>query len=296
MSEFSQTTLKASGLSFSALEQGEGELVLCLHGFPDHNRSWRLQLPALAEAGYHVVAPMLRGYEPSSQPKDGDYHVVRMAEDVVGWLDHLGVEKCHLVGHDWGAIIGYASAALAPDRFHSLSTLAVPHLRRMPQGLRKDPGQVLNSWYMLFFQLRLLSDYVVEFNDFAFIEKLWRDWSPGWDYPKGEMEALKETFRAEGVKRAALGYYRAFFDAVSPAARETRKLTSAKIQVPTLAITGATDGCMDTVLYDLVMLEEDFPAGLQVVRISGGGHFVQQEKPAEVNKFLVEWIKEHSPA
>lgn len=296
MSEFSQTTLKANGLSFNALEQGEGELVLCLHGFPDHNRSWRLQLPALAEAGYHAVAPMLRGYEPSSQPRDGDYHVVRMAEDVVGWLDHLGVEKCHLVGHDWGAIIGYASAALAPNRFHSLSTIAVPHLRRMPQGLRKDPGQVLNSWYMLFFQLRLLSDYVVEFNDFAFIEKLWRDWSPGWDYPKGEMEALKETFRAEGVKRAALGYYRAFFDAVSPAARETRKLTSAKIQVPTLAITGATDGCMDTVLYDLVMLEEDFPAGLQVVRISGGGHFVQQEKPAEVNKFLIEWIKEHSPA
>lgn len=295
MSEFSHTTLSANGLEFSAIEQGEGEPVLCLHGFPDHARSWRHQLPAFAEAGYRAVAPMLRGYEPSSQPEDGDYHVVRMAEDVIGWLDDLGAEKCHLVGHDWGAIISYASAALAPERFHSVSTLAVPHLRRMPQGLRKDPRQVLNSWYMLFFQLRLVSDYIVEFNDFAFIEKLWRDWSPGWDFPRDEMEALKNTFRAEGVKHAALGYYRAFFDAVSGAARETRKLTSAKIHVPTLAMTGATDGCMDTILYDLVMREEDFPAGLQVVRVSGAGHFLHQEKPAEVNKFLLEWVREHSP-
>ena len=85
--------LRANGLRFSAHAAGAGPLVLCLHGFPDHAGSFRHQLPALAAAGYRAVAPTMRGYEPSSQPRDGDYHIVRLAEDVVGWLDHLGAER-----------------------------------------------------------------------------------------------------------------------------------------------------------------------------------------------------------
>lgn len=293
MGDFTHLTLSAGDLKFSALEQGSGPIVLCLHGFPDHYRSFREQLPALAKAGYRAIAPQLRGYEPSSQPKDGDYHVVRMAEDVIRWIDDLGADRVHLIGHDWGAVIGYAVATMAPKRFHSLTTLAVPHLRRMPQGLRKDPSQLRNSWYMMFFQLRFVSDLIVEANNFAFIEKLWRDWSPGWTCPKQEMDLLKETFRKPGVKKAALGYYRAFFDAVSPAARQTRKLTGARIEVPTLALTGATDGCMNTQLYDVVMEPEDFPNGLRVVRVSGAGHFLHQEKPAEVNPLILNWLREH---
>ncbi len=296
MSEPRTIQLKANGLSFSAYEMGQGPLVLCLHGFPDHNRSFRHQLPALAGAGYRAIAPMLRGYEPSSQPppgsKSGGYHVVRMAEDVIGWLDHLKEEKCHLVGHDWGAVIGYAVAALAPQRFHSLSTLAVPPLRRLAQGIRKFPGQARKSWYMMFFQLRGVSDFWVERNNFAFLDKLWRDWSPRWDYPKDEMDLLKSTFKQPGVKKAALGYYRAFFDARSEGARATRKLTGSKISVPTLSMTGATDGCMDTRLYDAVCNPEDFPSGLRVVRVQGAGHFLHQEKPEEVNRHLLEWLTE----
>ncbi|MEW6776647.1 MAG: alpha/beta hydrolase [Bdellovibrionota bacterium] len=294
MREFSKTTLHAGPLAFSALTEGEGPLVLCLHGFPDGNRSFREQMPALAAAGYKAVAPFLRGYEPSSQPKDGGYHVVRLAEDVIGWLDDLKADKVHIVGHDWGAIVGYAACTLAPQRFKSLTTIAVPHLRRMNAGIREHPGQLRNSWYMLFFQLRGFADFAVERQDFAFIERLWRDWSPGWNYPKEEMDEVKKAFRQPGVLKAALGYYRALFDLISPAARESIRLTSAKVQVPTLALTGETDGCMDTRLYDAVMYESDFPKGLKMERLAGAGHFLHQEKPDKVNPLIVEWIKKHS--
>ncbi len=282
--------LHANGLTFSALEMGEGPLVLCLHGFPDHYRSYREQMPVLAAAGYRVVAPMNRGYEPSAIPEDGNYHINRMASDVVGWLDDLGVERAHLLGHDWGAVIGYATAAHAPRRVRSLMTMAVPHLRRMPRGLWKVPEQVRNSWYMGFFQLPLVSDVKVEKNDYAFIERLWRDWSPGWEWPAEEMTALKATFRRPGVLQGALGYYRAFFRPWQKDGRATFKLLTRKLEVPTLALTGASDGCMDTRLYDEIMRIDDFPAGLRVARIQGAGHFLHQEQPAEVNRVLLHWL------
>jgi len=299
MRNFDDLELHANGLTFSALTQGEREgegegkreVVICLHGFPDHARSFRFQLPALADAGYRAIAPTMRGYELSSQPADADYHLVRMAEDVVGWLDDLGVERAHLVGHDWGAVIAYIAGALAPDRFSSLTTLAVPYGGRLQQGIRKVPSQILNSWYMIFFQLRGVADFAVEMRDWALIDKLWRDWSPGWDPGDEERSALKRTLAQPGVKAAALGYYRAMFDTRSEAAKQTRTLSDAKVNVPTLAFTGALDGCIDTRLYDYTMLDEDFPRGLEVFRMEGAGHFLHQEKPEEFNTLLLDWLK-----
>lgn len=297
-SEFEAVILHASGMSFSALAAGAGPVVLCLHGFPDHARSFRHQLPALGAAGYRAVAPTLRGYEPSSQPADGDYHVVRMAEDVVGWIDDLGVERVHLVGHDWGAVVAYAAAALAPERLDSLSTLAIPHPGRLrTDGIPKLPSQIRKSWYMLFFQLRGLSDWVLERDDWAFVERLWRDWSPGWAPPPEELAAVKRTLAQPGVKRAALGYYRAMFAPGGAAARQTARLLSSPIPVRTLALTGEQDGCMDTRLHDLTLKGEDFPAGFDLARIQGAGHFLHQEKPEIVNRLLLDWLaRDFEPA
>ena len=292
-------TLHANGLTFSALSAGDGAsgpTALCLHGFPDHMRSFRFQLTALAGAGYRAIAPTLRGYEPSSQPEDGDYHIVRMAEDVVAQVDSLGDEPIHLIGHDWGAVIAYAAAALAPDRFHSLVTLAIPHPGRMQrEGLREIPSQLRNSWYMMFFQLRGIADHVVERNDWAFIERLWRDWSPGWELPQEELRIVKQGLAQPGVKRAALGYYRAMFGLGGEAVRETRRLLGGPIPVPTLALTGALDGCMDTRLHDVAVKSEDFPAGVRVERVEGAGHFLHQEEPHVVNRLILDWLDEHRP-
>lgn len=283
-------TLHAGGLSSSALELGEGPTLFCLHGFPDNHHTFHPQLPALAGAGFRVVAPLLRGYEPSSQPANGDYSLVSLAEDLLEWMDELGVRKTHVVGHDWGGLVGYVAAALAPARFHSVISLAVPHPRHAFAVLREHPHQLRNSWYTLFFQLPHVAEASLRLGDFRLLERLWRDWSPGWHCPPEHLQAVKSTFRQPGVVRAALEYYRAFVRPWSPSGRRTQELLATRLQVPTLALTGENDGCIDTRLFEQQMRVEDFPAGLRVVRVSDCGHFLHRERPELVNSLLLDWL------
>jgi len=286
---FERLKLCHGKLEFSALALGQGPLVICLHGFPDHARSFRFQLAGLADAGYRVVVPTLRGYEPSSQPADGDYELGSIARDVVAWIDQLGARQAHLFGHDWGSAISYVAAAQSPERFLSLATLAVPHAGRFGRdAIRKLPSQLRNSWYMAFFQLRGIADWAVERNDWALVRKLWRDWSPSYALPEAEWRALVDTMSAPGVKAAMLGYYRQNLGSKAKAMQSL-----GVVPVPTLAMTGEQDGCIDTRLYDLLMLEEDFPAGLEVRRIEDAGHFAHLERPDQVNAWLIEWFGRH---
>mgnify|MGYP000022795837 CR=1 FL=1 len=295
-----QLILSNGKLAFSAnscgLETNKGKpLVICLHGFPDNARSFRHQLPFLADAGYRVIAPTLRGYESSSQPDDKDYLVATMARDVIAWIDKLGEQKVHLVGHDWGAVITYAAGALAPERFYSLTTLAVPHGARFIDGVRKVPSQLLKSWYMNFFQLPGIAEFVLQRNDWAFIKTLWKNWSPGFELPNKEWTELRQTFEAPGVKNAMLSYYR---QNISPrimlGIKQTEASLLTSVPVPTLAITGSDDGCIDTRLYDHTFLDEDFPMGYRIERILGAGHFCHQEKSEQINSLLLDWLKENN--
>ena len=149
----------------------------------------------------------------------------------------------------------------------------------------------MKSWYIFFFQVRGVAEVAIARRDWAFVERLWRDWSPGWELPAGELEAIKTTFRQPGVLGAALGYYRAMFDLRSRGGREAQARLARPIDVPTLALTGALDGCMDTRLHDSAMRNVDFAGGLRVVRIEQAGHFLHQEKPDEVNdECLLDWL------
>lgn len=283
-------------LEFSALSLGDGPLVLCLHGFPDNEQSFGFQLQAIADAGYRAVAPRLRGYEPSSQPRDSDYSAEALVGDVLSWIDQLGETTAHVVGHDWGAVIAFVAGALAPERFHSLTTIAVPPSARFAQlGLRKLPVQGLRSSYMLFFQLRGLSEAVVRHNDFSFLRWLIGVWSPNYQLPEAQWNQLRETFSAPGVVQAMLSYYR---QNAPPSAllglRQTAMTRATTVSVPTLAITGADDGCMDTRLWDHLFFEEDFPRGHRIERIANAGHFVHQEKPDVVNPLIVDWLSRNS--
>jgi pimeloyl-ACP methyl ester carboxylesterase len=288
----SSMVLRRNGLRFTAYSAGQGPVALCLHGFPDNARSFRCQFPALVNAGYRVVAPTLRGYEQSSQPAGGDYGVEQLARDVIAWIDDLGEERVHLIGHDWGAVITYVAGARAPERFHSLTAIAIPHPARFTQvGIRKVPRQLLLSWYMMFFQLRGIAERAIRRSDWALIRRLWKTWSPGLDLPEAEWAALRETFEAPGVAEAMLGYYRAN---ASPSAllgiADSALNRLAAIPVRTLVMTGADDGCIDTRLFDHAILPADFPAGVQLRRIQRAGHWVHQEKPAEVNSLILDWI------
>ena len=276
-------------LAFSAQAMGDGPIVLCLHGFPDNAGSFRHQLPVLAEAGYRAVSLTLRGYEPRSIPTDGDYTIETVATDILAVIDSLNAGPVHLIGHDWGAAVAYVAAAAAPERFRSLTVMAVPHAGRFARDGLRIPRQLRLSWYMGFFNIPWLSDWIVSRRDYRFIRWLWRDWSPSWQPEPGVLEGVISTLSQPGVRSAALGYYRAALSikALLVSVEEAHY----SVPVPTLALSGERDGCIASDVFEELMVEQDFPQGLTFSRIPQAGHFLHQEQPGRVNRKIVDWLK-----
>ena len=288
MTTVKQATVEANGIRFATLEAGSGPLVLCLHGFPDTAHTFRDQLPTLAAAGYRAVAPFMRGYAPTSPAKDGRYQSAALGQDAVALIEALGHDSAYVFGHDWGAIAAYGAAILAPQKVRKLITAAVPHGPSVATAFLTNFDQQKRSWYMFFFQ-HFLADGAVGFNDYAFLERLWQDWSPNWRYTAEDLEALKQTFRQPGVLEAALGYYRCTLNPAlqDPALAEIQnRISMAPVDVPSVIIYGAADGCMSADLLE--GMEALFPRGLRKVVLPEAGHFVHREKPDEVNRILIE--------
>ncbi|MEX2659427.1 MAG: alpha/beta fold hydrolase, partial [Acidimicrobiales bacterium] len=180
--ELRTETVSANDVEFAYLTSGPGTgpMALCLHGFPDSAHTWRLLAPTLVEAGYRVVAPFLRGYAPTAVPADGRYQTGALAKDAVELHEALaGDERAVVIGHDWGATAAYGAASLAPERWRRVVTASVPPAGAMSAGfLTYD--QLRRSWYMFFFQ-HPLAELVVGMDDLAVVDRLWADWSPGYD-------------------------------------------------------------------------------------------------------------------
>lgn len=290
MNAFRSGRVQANGVRFATLEAGDGPLVLCLHGFPDHARSFRHQLPVLAANGFRAVAPFLRGYAPSDIPADGRYQSAVLAQDAIAIIDALGYEQAVVFGHDWGALAAYGAAILAPQRVARLVTAAVPHGPSLLAAFMTSYDQQRRSWYMFFFQ-HPMAEAAVAHDDCRFIERLWRDWSPGWVCPPEEMDAVKATFRAPGVISAALAYYRAALDPANqdPTLADTQaRITTDPVDVPALYFHGAQDACLDVGLVE--GMKALFPKGLRSVIVSNAGHFVHQEQPEVVNRALLAFL------
>ena len=146
MEQFRQGRVRANGLSFATLEAGDGPLVLCLHGFPDHARSFRHQLPALAAAGFRAVAPFMRGYPPGAIPEDRDYSGLALGRDVIALAEHFGAQDAMVVGHDWGAPIVWNAAVRHPEesrrvRRHSPDGVFEGVLLPVTDPMEKEPGR-----------------------------------------------------------------------------------------------------------------------------------------------------------
>ena len=281
-------TFEHGVLTFSAQAMGDGPIVLCLHGFPDNAGSFRHQLPALAEVGYRAISLTLRGYEPGSIPGDGDYTMETIATDILAVIDSLNTGPVHLIGHDWGAAVAYVAVAAAPERFKSLTVMAVPHAGRFAREGLRIPKQLRLSWYMGFFNIPWLSDWVVSRHDYRFIRWLWRDWSPSWQPEPGVLEGVISTLSQPGVRSAALGYYRAALSI--KALLVSAEAAHYAVPVPTLALSGERDGCIASDVFERLMVEQDFPQGLTFRRIPQAGHFLHQEQPERVNRKIVEWL------
>ena len=272
-------TVRANGLQFGVLEAGSGPLALCLHGFPDAAHTWRHLLPALAGAGFHAVAPFMRGYAPTAVPAVGAYHLGALIADAVALHEVLGGDgDAVLIGHDWGAEAAYGAAAFAPDRWRRLVTLAVPPAA-LDEVLFSDYEQLKRSFYLFMFRDPAgLAETAVARDDLAFLDKLWRDWSPGFQ-PGEHLARVKACLRQPANLAAALGYYRAAVDQEA-AARQAPQ--------PTLYLHGARDGCIGV---DLVRGAERLLApSSRMIVIDEAGHFLHLEEPGQVNDHILSWV------
>jgi pimeloyl-ACP methyl ester carboxylesterase len=281
----SPEAVTANGLEFGFLEAGSGPLALCLHGFPDSARTWRHLLPALADAGFHAVAPYMRGYAPTAVPADGVYHPGALIADATALHEALGGdERAVLIGHDWGARATYGAAAFAPDRWRRVVTLAVPAPGL--DGIAFSDYEQLKRFFYFFFFHTPVAEHVVAADDLAFLERLWRDWSPGYDASE-DLPQAKASLRAPENLAAALGYYRATFAPSDAYTAELAALAQPMSQ-PTLYLHGESDGC---IAADIVKdAESHLPAGSRLQMIEGAGHFLHLERPDEVNAHIVEWV------
>jgi pimeloyl-ACP methyl ester carboxylesterase len=277
--------LDLGDVELSCTVRGEGPLVLCAHGFPDDERSFRAQVEPLVARGFRVACPTMRGYAPSGLAKSGRYDVEALACDLLAIADQLSpTEKVRLVGHDWGAIAAYAATAIAPARFSHLVTIAVPHLRAVLPRLAR-PAQLKRSWYTYFFQLRGIAERALAKDDLALVDRLWRDWSPGYRPSKQDMDHVKAAIRPR--IEHVIAYYRAFFS-LRALTGETRRLLLEDTRVPALYFHGVDDGCLG--VENIEGMERFFRAGVDVHRVPGAGHFVHLERPDAVNPPLLDFL------
>ncbi len=270
---------------------GTGPLALCLHGFPDSARTWRHLLPALADEGFHAVAPFMRGYAPTAIPADACFGLGALIADSIALHDALGGDdQAVLIGHDWGAEAAYGAAAFAPSRWRSVVTLAIPPAA-LNAKIFADYDQ-LKRFFYLFLLKTTIAQSVVAADEMAFLDRLWEDWSPGYD-ASDDLRYVKQCLRDERNLAAAIGYYRAEepglhdFRSDGKYAAEEAAMASAPPQ-PTLYLHGDRDGCIDVAIA--ADAERHLSAGSRMTVVQGAGHFLQLERPAAVNDEILAWI------
>ncbi len=254
--------------------------VLALHGFPDGPDTFLPLIPALQSAGYQVITPVLRGYEQSSIPPHPDYRVVALAEDVAAWLDQAPLvgTPVHVLGHDWGAVCGYAAAALLGKKIASFTALAIPPLGGLPGAIFQVPGQLLRFWYQYLAILPGLGEARYAADNFALVETLWRRWSPGLEPPRHLLEDVRSRFRQPPVLTAALRYYRAQY----PIYWFREPLFRRAVAAPVLILNGVQDGCMDARIFPFCVERVPFAGGVRHVPLSDCGHWLHLERPEAV--------------
>jgi pimeloyl-ACP methyl ester carboxylesterase len=276
-----------TGISYLSTGAQDAPLVVCLHGFPDIPRTWAPLTEHLCGAGYRVVSPWLPGYAPSSL--EGPFDLLSLTRTILSLVDELSPsEPVRIVGHGWGSIITQCALAQRPERFRAAAILATPHILAFETNIERFPRQLQRSAYAGLFQLPIVSDFVVKARDFRFIERLWKNWSPGFDPGADYFEELKLCLRSS--MPAPLEHYRAL--ASLKVTREMRAIVAAgPIVVPTMCLHGERDGCIFPGMAD--DQEEHFSALFEMVRLADAGHFLHLERPAEVNAAILRWFEAH---
>jgi pimeloyl-ACP methyl ester carboxylesterase len=268
----------------AALEAGDrgAPLVVLLHGFPDLPVTWRRQMGPLAEAGYRVVAPLLRGYGSSPKPQGVvSYRIDRLVEDVAAVVRAEGAKSAAaVVGHDWGGAIAWNVPRYAPGLAERIVVLNSPH----PKALRRDLAtldQLRRSWYMLFFQLPTLPEMLLRRNGYAGLSRLMARALRGDPDRAALLEEYREAWSEPGAMTAAVNYYRAAFRCAPPK-------PPGRFDVPSLLIWGERDPHLATRLTEGL---DRWVPDLRVERIPEAGHWVQLDAPDRVNDRILRFLR-----
>jgi pimeloyl-ACP methyl ester carboxylesterase len=255
---------------------GDGPAVVLLHGFPDSGRLWRHQVPALAEAGFKVIVPDLRGYGRSDKPTEVEaYRMDVLVGDVVAVIGAADAERAHVVGHDWGAGVAWATALMAADRVDQLVTMSVGHPATFfAEGFEQQE----KSWYMLLFQFPEVAEEWLSADGWA----NFRAWSR---HP--DVDAAIAELERNGSLTPGLNYYRAN---MSPARFRRSDLVPPPIQAPTMGMWSSGDFALGE--GQMTRSAGNVAGRWRYERIDGPGHWMQLEAPSEVNRLLVDFLGE----
>jgi len=312
--------VETNGIRMHIAEKGQGALVILCHGFPESWYSWRHQLTALADAGFRAVAPDQRGYGQTDRPEAIEaYHILELSGDMVGLVHALGETEATIVGHDWGAPVAWHCGLLRPDVFRSVGLLSVPYLPRPWEDTR--PTEVMRAmlgekeFYMLYFQepgkaeaeleedvRRTMRMLLYSGSGDAPPKERWRaifaksetlldtcslpDTLPAW-LSEQDIDFFAEEFERTGF-RGALNWYRN----IDRNWALTPFLRGARLYPPTLFVAGEEDGVITLYRNAFENMEEAVPNLRKKTLLPGAGHWVQQERPQEVNELLIEFLRE----
>jgi len=278
--------IQVNGIQLHYVEEGEGELVILLHGFPEFWYSWRKQIPVLSKK-YRVVAPDMRGYNLSDKPQSvSDYKIDILARDIAELIKALGEKKAIIVAHDWGGAVAWVVATMYPELVSKLAVLNIPHPAEMKKALMGfNLAQWKKSYYIFLFQLPRLPERFIGRDLKAFFTKAFTSFAPA-GKPAGitdeEIAKYVEAYSRRGMLTGAINYYRATF-------RQLGGLhVQGKLPMPVLMIWGEQDKALGK---ELTYNTKNYCNNLEVIYDPGSGHFIQHDNPGLVNEKLLRFFE-----
>ncbi|MCL2936727.1 MAG: alpha/beta hydrolase [Trichodesmium sp. MAG_R02] len=278
---FPSNFIQANGINLHYVTQGSGPLMLMLHGFPEFWYSWRYQIPEFAQ-DYKVVALDLRGYNESDKPEERfAYVMAEFVKDIEEVIKELGYEKCILVGHDWGGAIAWCFGYAHPEMIEKLIIMNIPHPAKFMEGLG-TPKQLLRSWYIFFFQLPFFPEFIFEFDDYQAIASAFKNMAVDKSaFTETDLEAYKYAAAKRGALTSMINYYRNIFSGL------LNQQEWGVLRIPTLMIWGKNDRALG---IELTYGTEEYVESCQIRYIPNCSHWVQQEQPELVNKYMREFL------
>jgi epoxide hydrolase 4 len=281
--------VETNRIRLHCVTQGEGDLVILLHGFPEFWYSWRFQIPALARH-FKVVVPDLRGYNDSDKPSSG-YDLNTLAADMQGLIDAFGYRRAHLVGHDWGGAIAWHMAQQFPHYLNRLAILSAAPSQKWLQGLVSNMDHLRRNWYVLAFQIPGLPEWLIQQNLYSFVKNFLPEHAiRKGAFSKEDTEIYQTALAKPGVLSSALNYYRQLllpWNLLRDGIEARHPVTT-----PTLVLWGEEDSLFSP---DLTQgLDQWIKAPFQLKLIPHCGHWIQQEAPQTVNRELLRFLKQVS--